>query len=404
MQRSRRLAYRAFAVSVLVHVALAHAFARWLERDPEESDPPQVASEMVLPLAEWILVDSSLTESPLPSEPEEPADSEEEERKKALAYVRTTVNQESLTAPGRPDFISDRNTLAAAELEGRGPENLPTVDGEDEDTNDLENRRYRDGALIDESPNPEAIPGTPGGPSVSLVTSSEPVPPSSPSEAAEGAKPVTGVSAPLPEIPDAIPLPKPNLSFEKPDPLEEAREEVPGSEAPPADVEDSPPEPAAVEAAAVAPTPPGAAGLPVSPAPSTVDVPDRNVEAFQSETRRAKLEGGAKRKGYAAYDAENTPIGRYRKAVSAAIERAWQVRMLASRDFMGFNVRIKVEFTVNRWGKVQNVRVPQRAKNAVLTNQTLAAILEARLPEMPPQVHKELDGGDLPCFYNFRIH
>jgi outer membrane biosynthesis protein TonB len=71
---------------------------------------------------------------------------------------------------------------------------------------------------------------------------------------------------------------------------------------------------------------------------------------------------------------------------------------------MGFNVRIRVEFTVSRWGKVRNVRVVKRARNAVLTNLTLEAILEAELPEMPPAVFDDLDGGDLPCFFNFRIH
>jgi outer membrane biosynthesis protein TonB len=116
------------------------------------------------------------------------------------------------------------------------------------------------------------------------------------------------------------------------------------------------------------------------------------------------MDGGAKRKGYAAYDAENSPIGRYRKELSAAIERAWQMRMLASRDFMDFNTKIRVEFSVNRWGKIKNLRVPKRANNAVLTNETLSAIIEAKIPEMPAAVQEELDGGDLPCFYNFRIH
>ena len=205
------------------------------------------------------------------------------------------------------------------------------------------------------------------------------------------------IGQPLPEIPDAIPLPRPNTSLNL-DPSESDDDGLAETLQPP-EAETLPePEPA------VANVPPGAPTMATTAAPSTVPVPNRNEEAFQSETRRAKLDGGANRKGYLAFDAENTPIGRYRKELSAAIERAWQGRMLASRDFMGFNMKIRVEFSVNRWGKVKNLRVSQRAENAVLTNETLSAIIEAKIPEMPAAVQEELNGGDLPCFYNFRIH
>ncbi|MFT4637248.1 MAG: outer membrane biosynthesis protein TonB [Verrucomicrobiales bacterium] len=386
---SNRLVVSSIAVSLAVHLALVPPVAQWLEKSREvpEDEAAPMRSEVVLPMADWVMMEAS-------SLPQEPADEEEPDaaaEEKELGYVRTTANQASLTSPDSPDFVSDRNTRVSADELGSGNEALPTVNGEDEDTNEFEDRRYRDGALMDESPSPEQQLATPG--SVAAISSDRP-----PVEAQPVPASATNIiGQPLPENLNAIPLPRPNPTLnEEPsesddEGLAETREPV---------EEEMPLEPQV----AVANVPPGAPTAPIPAAPSTLPVPSRNEEAFQSETRRAKMDGGAKRKGYAAYDAENSPIGRYRKELSAAIERAWQMRMLASRDFMDFNTKIRVEFSVNRWGKIKNLRVPKRANNAVLTNETLSAIIEAKIPEMPAAVQEELDGGDLPCFYNFRIH
>lgn len=403
--------------SVALHAVLLPPAADWLERarTGPPSDPAAVPSEIVLPLADWIVM-APKAPAPLAMEPREPERSQdgEDERKRDLAYVRTTANQESLTAPDRPGFISDRNTLATSPEPSSGDdETLPSVAGEDEETREVEDRRFRDGPLLQESPRMET-PAEPlgGAPVPAVAAATPPLEAISPSGMPALTEPV--VTEPLPDIPDALPLPRPQTSIEEqtlpPEVDEVAADGASAStEDVPEEFEETPEEPEDPASERETPTLPSLAegaqsAPPTTPAPSTVDLPDRDVEAFQSETRRAKLDGGAKRKGYAAFDAENTPIGRYRKAISAAVERVWQGKMLSNQDFMGFNVRIRVEFTVSRWGKVRNVRVVKRARNAVLTNLTLEAILEAELPEMPPAVFDDLDGGDLPCFFNFRIH
>lgn len=429
----------AIAISLGTHAVFLPLAAEWLDREASESEMNvSVPQEVTLPLADWIVVESGAAASSAPEMDEEAAAEEEAEeaRKRDLGYVRTTENQQSTVAPDRPDFVSDRNTLASSEAQGAGPDNLPNVEGEDDEGLDVEDRRYRDGLVIEESPDPLAIPGAPG--SVPVPPSPQPSEPKPLPETSTPRLGDTGSSAspfqpewtqPLPPNPDAIALPRSEFSLESgvggaegKDALEpeeedgtdivgdpEGREESdePEETSTIADRaqegdEDSPPE--TTEMATQATAPPGNGGQPVTAAPSTVDVPPRQEEAFQSETRKTQLDGGAKRRGPGAFDAENTPIGRYRKEIGVAIERAWQARMMASQDFMNFHSRITVDFSVNRWGKVKNVRVTRKAKNAVLTNQTLAAVMEAKLPEMPARVIEDLDGGDLPCFYNFRIH
>ena len=400
IQNSDRTARRLLVVAVLVslglHGLLVPPAARWLqaERTTPNDDTP-LPTEVVLPLADWIITEAA----PLgqkDAQDEEVAEDETDERE--LGYIRTTVPQESLTSPDQPDFVSDRNTVAQSERPGDGSNALPSIDGEREGSIEVEDQRFRDGLPVDESPtNTEAEPTTPGS-----LASSEIQPTTEPQELSKTqAQTATEISEPLPDIVDAIPLPKTEGQLH-PEILQGEEDSQPTD-----DVAEDPVEmEEALEQSELAAesAPPGAPTLPLTPAPSSLPVPNRNVDAFQSETRKANLKGEARKKGYAAFDAEDTPIGRYRKAVSNAVERSWQAKMLANQDFFGFNVKIRVEFSLNRWGKVSNVRVPKRAKNAVLTNQTLAAILEAKLPEMPPLVIEQLDGGDLPCHFNFTIY
>lgn len=393
----------AVVVSLGLHGLLLPPAVQWLEA-AREADDEALASqttELVVPLAEWVIVPSDGAAAEDEPSAEERA---EEEAKKRLGFVRTTANQESAVAPESPDFISDRNTTAASEDVGKGDPSDPAVMGEDTETNDVEERRFRDGPLLEESPSVVAQPGTPGS-----VRGQPGEAAASVAAAAPRAQqvPENVVAEPLPEIAEAIPLPQPSPSpsDDMPDePADDEQSQLGAETAPenherPSEEPDSPPSEDAAMAGAV----PGG-GVPVDPAPSTVPLPDRQVPAFQSETRKSQREGGALAKNYAAFDAENSPIGRYRKEVSAAIERAWQMRMFNSREFMSFNVKIQVEFTLNRYGTVQNLRTSKRGKNAVLTNETLNAVLEADIPEMPQSVVDQLDGGDLPCQFNFRIH
>ena len=388
----------AIGVSLGLHAALLPSVAHWLRRLRQGSGEAgaQAKREMVLPLADWIVMEPRAFLPP--SQPEPPEDRESQREENNRSYVRTTANQASPTSPASPDLVSDRNTEAASPQPGEGEEGTPTADGEDEETLEVEQRRYRDGPVIVESPTPEERPAFPGSAALQPAVD-QPILETQPLAAAPRAQNV--ISEFLPDIPDAIPFPRGIIS-----PVEEPS--LADGEKPGAATDEGLAETEQQDPLQESSLPPqvlaGAASNAVPAAPSTVPLPDRNVEAFQSETLRAKLEGGAKPKNYAAFDAENTPIGRYRKEMHVALERAWQAKMLASGDFLGYGVKIRVAFDVDRQGKVKNLRVIKRAKNAVLTNRTLASVLEAKIPEMPSGVLEELDGGDLPCAFNFRIH
>ncbi len=388
---ARSVSFFAIAVSLLLHALLVPPAAEWLiDRKPNHDDEETAGTtEVMMPLADWILSESPLLDLPTTTKEEETADDEEDpeaKRKALLANVRTTANQESLTAPDRPNFISDRNTLAAdRSSSSEGPSNMPSVDGEDDETIDVEERRYRDGPLLEESPTPVRPEPQPLQPANAQAKT----PVSVPARTTEPeAKP--SFSEPIPDAPGAIPIPPPNPIPESPEEIEQVTERPP-----------TPNE--SLEEPSESDSLPSSESIPPSePAPSTVNLPELDVPTFQSESRKADLAGGADREGDATFNAENTAIGRYRKQVDTAIERVWQAKMLESQQFMGW-ARISVQFTINRFGQPEDLKVTKAKANAILTNQTLAAIMEAEIPEMPKQVQAHLDGGNMPCFFNFRV-
>ena len=138
---SNRLVVSAIAVSLALHLAVVPPAAQWLEKSRQVPDDDNSATlkpqEVVLPLADWILVDESV-----PDPAEEEQSEEEEANEKELGYARTTANQASLTSPESPEFVSDRNTLASSPELGLGDKDLPTVHGEDEDTIEVDEHRF----------------------------------------------------------------------------------------------------------------------------------------------------------------------------------------------------------------------------------------------------------------------
>ena len=401
---TRRLTALAILASLLIHLALLPPAFQWLEHRErsQESDTEPAPMELIVPLSDWLLPDSAL---PIPPTPEsEPVLDEAVEdarnREAQLGYVRTAQNQESLIAPSDPSFISDRNArLQSPNPSTEGPIDLPNVGGDEEDTTDLERRRYRDGPLLEESPadpSPEPRPET----APSKAIAQQP-PLNNEPEAKEATKDTGMLSNMLPELTNAIPLPRPGFDLGPPEESEtpansqDTANQIESEDRQPIE----PTEPSQV-AEERPPTPPQPLSPP--PAPSTVPLPDRNVPAFQSETRQAKLAGSASKLGDAAFDTKNSPVGRYYKQVGVAVERKWQRNIADNHAFHAF-AKIHVKFTVNQWGKAKNVEILQDKGNAVLTNQTVAAILEAKIPQMPADVVELLEQGELQCFFNFSI-
>ena len=124
--------------------------------------------------------------------------------------------------------------------------------------------------------------------------------------------------------------------------------------------------------------------------------------AYQSETRVTRLRGNVSNRGRAAVEANATPLGKYKKALSDAIGSRWNYYV---RDQMGLlNIgTVEIRFTVTPAGKVKAPRVLSNTSNESFASVSLSAIMDAKIPAIPPEVVKLLENGGLEIDYSFSI-
>jgi outer membrane biosynthesis protein TonB len=317
-QDSRRETIAAAVASVLIHlliiagIALSMLVSAWqfpVSKAPEET-PIEVTMISSAP--------------PKPAEP---------------AYVRTTP-QNIPDAPKNAAFESDNNTRAASEAAPTGSQPLPSVDGRDSTTLELQNRKYSDGKP------------------------SEPAQPS-PEVAKESAEP-----APTPA--PAAPASTPTTQF--------ALREAPK------------PDPAKSQAKTQPPRPQSQAAQPKSPASA----------GFQPETRITRIRGNISNRGRASVDAAATPIGRYKKMVSDAIGSRWYYYVNNQIGLLNIGT-VDIRFQVGPDGKAQKIKILSNTSNESFASVSISSIVEAEIPPIPPDVAKLLDNGRLEIDYSFTI-
>ncbi|MEZ5303100.1 MAG: hypothetical protein R3F11_21030, partial [Verrucomicrobiales bacterium] len=332
----------------------------------------------------------------------------EEER----PYVRTTQNAPEDNSPDRTQFQSDRNTTAATELppDPDGDKPLPTQQGEDLPAIELERREYTDGKIADDAtqgaPLPEESPA---------VAQNDPAPPEPPEP--EPLKPRLDPPLPDPdqqpteERPEEMPEEKPML-IAKADPLprpfaiddptaEPMIEETPEPTDDPLDPLEDEPTPLSI------PKPEVRKPLPLDPKPAMKiganDAPEPDV--FQPQTRKHKIAGTISNRGDASVNAEATPIGRYMRQVTGAIEKRWHRNRQANGDFVTY-CSMRISFHVNKEGKPEDLTFdPQFSDaNAVIKNFTLDAILNADIPPIPEEIRGILNNERVEITYDVIIY
>ncbi|MCB1095377.1 MAG: hypothetical protein KDN22_07325 [Verrucomicrobiae bacterium] len=333
-----------------------------------------------------------------------------------INYLRTTQN-ESSEAPENPAFQSDRNTRAASELSSAtdATKPLPSQDGVDLPIVELANREYIDGEVADDRTLGNRVPDL-----------TEPAMAAKPS-------PVAPADKPSPLAPDQLPGEETQESGEdervadesSPRLFEEEFAQDPNSDQliaaarRPLEIIDQPKETEVDDAPSdkmrsrqgVADTPretydPLAAHRPPSPVlPALRPGSDEAVpDIFQPQTRQTEQRGTISNRGTSAADAVDTPMGRYMRKVTSAIEKEWNRKRVTKSDFVTYgNIRLK--FFVDHAGKVRDLKIenPDKA-NPVMQDFTLSAVLEAPIPPIPKNLLSDLTDRRLPVTYDIIIY
>jgi outer membrane biosynthesis protein TonB len=84
-------------------------------------------------------------------------------------------------------------------------------------------------------------------------------------------------------------------------------------------------------------------------------------------------------------NAIGTPLGRYEKMVQDAIGSRWYAYVAQKMDLINLGTT-KVAFSIDRSGRVKNLKVVSNSSNEAFANVCLQSIIEIQMPPIPEDV------------------
>lgn len=285
----------------------------------------------------------------------------------------TNERQRSDRPPEEAFFQSDKDTQAASELPAQNNDrSMVSQEGREMPHFQFDTQDYALGKEASDSAgqNSANVPPAP------TPEPNEPPPAPTPDRAAKtaptpAARAAAATPTPLPPRPDvsefAMLAPAPS-----PSPLPTPDKVDPSQVSPPK------PEPilSLARPRAQPPTPPTQPGAP----------------GYKPQTIKARISGGINKIGPSSVAARDTPLGRYTKALQDAIGSRWYIYMDQQRGLVPFGI-VRLSFVVTSDGKVHNVEVVEGNRSGTLATISMAALTEAAIPPMPPDLAATLEGG-----------
>ncbi len=384
---TRKVGY-AFAGSLAVHLALAVIFALWIGlvtfpriHLPEPAPAPEPEVTLVFP---------DLPPPP-PTTPQ----------KKDESYIRTTQNTEAEKAPENPAFVSDKNTVAGAKSapDPDGDKPLPNMKGVDYPTNELANRTYRDGQTKNDS-----APAPPKASAATAVVASAPPPPPPPPPSPPPATPQMKQPEP-PQMAKKEDAPAEKMMKELDTALAQEKQSPVEPKMQDKLQEPSTPDPSLKQALPLMRTPDENSAPRAMPVASPVMNTSRaEKDAFQPETHVGAVKGTISNVGAEdAVSAVATPVGRYMRQVTGAIEKKWHQYRLERADAVEPG-KMGLRFFVNKNGKVEDLEFLFKESNPLMEDFTIEAILKADIPPIPKDLLPILDKERVEITYDIVIH
>jgi TonB family protein len=265
------------------------------------------------------------------------------EKEKNPQFVDVDKSKESAEKPKEQTFESNANSLAASQRAPTGDLPLPSQDGKDLPSRDLETHDFSLPTL-GSTPQPQA-------PSPS---DSKPTPPPA--------------KSPTPD-PEQLAL----LKSTPPPPIKAPDETEPS------------------------PTPESAASLaPPAPRPK----PQTPASSYQAQKQQTRIAGSISRQGPSSVNAVGTPLGRYQKQMYDAVGARWYQHMEQRRDLVSIGTA-RLTFSIDRSGRVTNLKVLENTANEAFASVCLQAVQELKLPPIPDDVASTLPSEGLQAELTF---
>jgi outer membrane biosynthesis protein TonB len=305
-------------------------------------------------------------------------------------FARTSAEQNS-QVPEKADFIGNRDTVATSDATpATGVPELPSLSGKDtQRSEDIETTEssIQDGDLAH---------NTLARPDLSEMVKSSPSPPRE-----KSAEP----SAPQPVVAEQMPKPPDDPPVLADDPITEKEQEkvvekkmIEGDQTVERELPKDEVKAAEKQASVDRPAEEKVAQL---PKPKEQESPKKNDPGFRGNQEKTRLSGSLSRKGVSALNVADTALGRYHASLSRAVEAEWSRNCTKYRDFITPGI-LTLRFVIDEKGGIRSVGVVEMIDaGEVQKGFTLNAIRQSKIPPMPKDLLKELDGEPLELIYNF---
>jgi len=122
-----------------------------------------------------------------------------------------------------------------------------------------------------------------------------------------------------------------------------------------------------------------------TPRPSVASTPQPPKSSYQPLKERTRLAGAISNRGTSSVNAVGTPLGRYEKMIQDAIGSRWYAYVGQRLDLISLGTA-QVMFSIDRSGKVKNLKLIKNSSNEAFANVCLQSVLEIQLPPIPEDV------------------
>jgi outer membrane biosynthesis protein TonB len=333
-KKQRRTVGFAVLISVLLHLVVGYslaAFGSVLAPTLPADDAP----------AELTFVDLSDVAPPAPKNPQ---------------FIETAPSKESAEKPKEQTFESNANSKAASQLPATGDLPLPSQAGPERPFTNLETHDFSlQTQGTQPQPQPKETPQAESKPTAASTASPKAQP-------SEPPKPTPDLSPPPTPEPEQFAM----LTATPPPPLKA-----------PEEAEPSPMPDAAPESALV-------------PRPK----PETPASSYQPQKEQTRIAGSISDRGPSSVNAVGTPLGRYQKQMYDAVGARWYKYTAEKRDLISIGTT-RLTFTVDRAGRVANIKVIDNTANEAFASVCLQSVQDLKLPPIPEDIASTLPSEGL---------
>jgi len=122
--------------------------------------------------------------------------------------------------------------------------------------------------------------------------------------------------------------------------------------------------------------------------------PEAPSSRYQAQKQQTRVAGSISNRGPWSVNAVGTPLGRYQKLMYDMVGSRWYQHTHERQDLISIGTT-RLTFTIDRRGKVSNLRVIENSANEAFANICLQSVQELKLPPIPDDVASTLPSEGL---------